>query len=298
MQRRVAQLQFTSPFAPFGHASSGICLRQRGPYYSNPTLHNFEPRIGFAWDPFKDGKTSVRGGFGIYDVLPLPGYFLLQQNQGAPFMIFASTNASTNPNVSGAFFQGGQNLLTNTLPASRFSTSTIETNPKRNYVLQWNLNIQRQITPDLSVTLGYIGSHGVHMLIRGDDANMTVPTMTPQGLLFPVVLRSKRMDHAQRATMPLELRRRVRQMEHRLGHRRRLTPAWVIMRYVYWGTDSFYHALNVNVDKKMATVLQFQLPIPGRNRLTTTPPPSPEIPSAMGSTPCTGLPLTSLRGRF
>ena len=61
----------------------------------------------------------------------------------------------------------------------------MEPNPKRNYVEQWNLNVQRQITPSLTATVGYIGSHGVHMLIRGDDGNMVIPTQTSAGFLWP-----------------------------------------------------------------------------------------------------------------
>src|SRR5467141_1124182 len=58
------------------------------PYYSTPTTENFEPRIGFSWDPRGDGKTAVRGGFAIFDILPLPGYFY---SQGwAPFLLTAT----------------------------------------------------------------------------------------------------------------------------------------------------------------------------------------------------------------
>jgi hypothetical protein len=237
--------RFTSPFAPGGTHPPGSVCASVGPYYQNPTLRNFEPRVGFAWDPFRNGKTSVRGGFGMYDVLPLPGYFLLQENQAAPFMIFASTNDK--PSLAGAFSSGGQKLLTNPaigVPPSRLSTSTIDTNPHRNYVLQWNLNVQREITPDLSLMVGYIGSHGVHMLIRGDDGNMTLPTQAPEGLLFPCG--------------PAGAPGTCTPGNNAAGASAQINQALGIIRYIYWGSDSFYHALNVNVEKRMSHGLQFQ----------------------------------------
>src|SRR6516225_5964830 len=62
------------------------------PYYSNPTTLNFEPRFGFAWDPRGDGKTAVRGGFAIFDILPLPGYFYTQDGIETPFSLTGTVN--------------------------------------------------------------------------------------------------------------------------------------------------------------------------------------------------------------
>ena len=163
----------------------GTSCDSAGSYYRNPTLRNFEPRLGFAWDPFHDGKTSVRGGFGIYDVLPLPGYFILQQNQDAPFAVFKSIGTTALSAIPGPFQAGeGQTILENST-ASRLSASTIETDPHRSYVMQRNLTIQRQITSDTTLTVGYVGSNSVHLLMRGDDGNMTQPTLTSSGYEFP-----------------------------------------------------------------------------------------------------------------
>ena len=247
-------VQFDSSFAPGGPTAPrlpGSVCGGVGPYYHNPTLRNFEPRIGFAWDPFHDGKTSVRGGFGIYDVLPLPGYFLVLQAQAAPFMIFDSVDkpaSGSNP-LQGQFSAGGQGLLTNPpkgFQVGKLSTSTAEANPHRNYVLEWNLNVQRQITRDLSITLGYVGSHGVHMLIRGDDGNMTIPTLTSAGYLFP-------------CGPPINADGSCTAGNSPAGNSAKINQSLGTIRYLYWGSDSFYHGMNLNVDKRMSHGLQFQV---------------------------------------
>jgi hypothetical protein len=242
---------YTSPF--LGSLSGGHC-GSVGPYYANPTKRNFEPRIGFAWDPFRDGKTSVRGGFGIYDVLPLPGYFLLQENQSGPFMIFSSLDTSGGANLNGAFpTQGGPLLISPPVGVTpgKLATSTIETHPHRNYVEEWNLNIQRQLSTTMSLTVGYVGSHGVHNLTRGDDGNMTLPTQTSSGLLFPcgfVAAGDAFCTPGFTGGTPAAGGAVNAQVNQTNG----------IIRYIFWAADSFYRSLDVSLDKRMGHGLQFQ----------------------------------------
>ena len=125
------------------------------PYFQNPTFKNFAPRIGFAWDPFKDGKTAIRGGVGMFDIVPLPYLLVNLFPRTAPFYregSIASPPASSFP--GGAFSL----LSLSTLQATR-----IEPNPPRSYKMQWNLNIQRQLARSTAITVGYVGSTGVHL---------------------------------------------------------------------------------------------------------------------------------------
>jgi hypothetical protein len=147
------------------------------PFFSNPTLKNFEPRIGFAWDPLSNGKTAVRGGIGLFDVQPLPYQFILLTTQAAPFFSYTAINSPG----QGTFFSGLTNFPANTL------RSTYVQHPKRDYVMQWNLNVQQQITPTLAAMVAYVGSRGVHQPFRVDEANLVIPTKTPYGYLWPQV---------------------------------------------------------------------------------------------------------------
>lgn len=150
------------------------------PYFQNPTVRDFSPRVGLAWDPFGNGKTSVRAAFGLYDNLPLPYQFELTFPLAAPFFEQASvTSGLTAASFPTGWFAPAAANLKN------LRTVYIEQNPPRSYVMQWTLNVQRQITSNLTAMASYVGTRGVHMPFRTDDINEVMPTLTPQGYLWP-----------------------------------------------------------------------------------------------------------------
>ena len=192
------------------------------PYFSNPTLRNFEPRVGFAWDPFRNGKTAVRGGFGMFDVLPMLYTTITMNGRGAPFFGIGSTSRLP----QGAFPKGGVALL----GAGSLEYVSVERNPPRNYVMQWNLNVQREIVPNLTAVVGYVGSRGVHQPFRVDDADIVIPRLTSAGYLWP----------------------------NPIGSGTQINPNVGSIRYLNWAGGSLYDALQIGIMKKMSHGLQIQ----------------------------------------
>jgi hypothetical protein len=146
------------------------------PYYANATKRDFEPRVGFSWDPFRKGKTALRGGFGIFDVLPLPYEYNQRAASAGPFSV--SPSVGTAP--PGSFYSGIYALLGTAAASDPYIGQ-----PHRSYVMQYNLNIQQQLPGRTTLTVGYVGSGGVHLPFRADDVNMVLPTLTPAGYVWP-----------------------------------------------------------------------------------------------------------------
>ncbi|HEX3376486.1 MAG TPA: hypothetical protein VHS29_06470, partial [Candidatus Acidoferrales bacterium] len=153
------------------------------PFYQNPTTKNFEPRLGFSWDPFGNGKMAVRGGAGLFDVLPLLYQHILLTTQASPFFQYTVVSKA------GAIVQPLKfpDVPVADITANSLRSTYLEPNPKRNYVTQWNLNLQYQLTNDLAAMVAYVGSRGVHQPFRVDDANLTLPTKIGGRYVWPQV---------------------------------------------------------------------------------------------------------------
>jgi Carboxypeptidase regulatory-like domain len=219
----------------------------------NPTLKNFEPRIGFAWDPFHNGKTSVRAGFGIFDALPLPYELVINNATTSPFHVTVALPGCTTPGQTGcapqgSFPKGIAPLLTNPPPSTQ-NWNYVDTTIKRNYIYQWNFNIQRQLAGDTSLTLAYAGSRGIHNPFQLDDINTVFPALTSAGWLFPNPICS-----SPRATPP--------PCQGKSGPTivpgNRINPNTFQIQTTLWQSMSYYNSFQVQVEKRMSHGFEVQ----------------------------------------
>jgi Carboxypeptidase regulatory-like domain/TonB-dependent Receptor Plug Domain len=229
---------------------TGTELHLGNPLFANPTLRNFEPRVGLAWDPFHNGKTSVRSGFGMFDVLPLP-----IELRGAVFAVWPFFDAASLANLPpGSFPIGAFSLLKPDETNAR--VDYFEPKPPRNYVMQWNLSIQQEITPSTAILVAYVGSRTVHNVLQTDNSDIVLPKVTSAGYLWscgpdPLPIAGGTGGPCVSGYSPTGTNDSPILNDT-------LNPHVGAISGTFFNSDAIYHALQVQVTKKMSHGFQAQ----------------------------------------
>ena len=132
--------------------------------YWKSSRKNFAPRFSFAYDLFGNGRTALRGGYGLFYSREILGAFILMSGN-PPFseLLTIDNTQLSNP--------GGGSARNFDLPITLGSIDTNQLTPKTQ---QWNINVQHGFGRHMVLEVGYTGTRGVHFM-RTQDLNQPLP---------------------------------------------------------------------------------------------------------------------------
>jgi Carboxypeptidase regulatory-like domain len=241
--------------------ATGRCARyildQNSIVQTNPLIGNscltennakalLQPRLGLAWDPTHTGSWAVRAGFGIYNTL--------QDNLDQAFggnPPFNARFSNTTPLLSQIPLLDGTPAPpscspTQSQPCAIFTPGQVDPTLHTPTVQEWSLTVERELTRDLALQVGYVGSESYHLEV-GLDANTIQPVVcqNPQGCLSGGVLPPSQQQTVPRGTTYVPPGKRPNPFLSRTFARD------------FPGTSS-YHALNVALIKRLSYGLSFK----------------------------------------
>jgi hypothetical protein len=163
----------------------------------NSDYSNIEPRVGFSWDPWKDGKTAIRGAFGIfhdrvfgnlfgnargnppfeqdYQAFPLETINNAFGSGAFPVVVPDTTPSPTIPDYD-PFANGGVGV-------GALAPVVFDTHFRNTASNNWSFGIQRELPGNNTIDLGYVASKGTHVY-RQRDGNPPDPTLVAQLVTF------------------------------------------------------------------------------------------------------------------
>ena len=129
-------------------------------------LFNPAPRVGFAWDPWGNGKTAIRGGYGMFYEHGNGNEANTESLENSPPLAYAAQQLN---------IVGYPNIGTGTAAAQLpLSVNAIPTKAQWPYMQQWHFDLQQELARNTIATLSYVGSKGTH-LTRVSDLNQLQP---------------------------------------------------------------------------------------------------------------------------
>ncbi|MBI2817404.1 MAG: TonB-dependent receptor [Acidobacteria bacterium] len=197
----------------------------------NPSLKNFAPRIGFAWDLFGNQQTVLRGGFGLYHDQITSYYMMPLASTNPPIGV---TRTLRNPPFPNAY----QQIRAGSLPA-RFSLHSLQYSVDQPYRIQYNLGVQHELLPGTLLAVNYVGARAVHNPQVYANINNRIPTRLPDGRLY--------FDPASP----------------------QLNPNFGNIEYRSTGGDGYYNALQMMVNRRLSAGFQFQASYTWSKNLST-----------------------------